>query len=64
MEDKIISADECFKRLYDLDQFLLTICIEGGCGYDLKQISYKIARGQINLTQAIQEWKSNGHYLL
>lgn len=44
------------KRLVDIANFMRIICIEGGCGYDLKGIVEKLIYGNINYEQAIDEW--------
>lgn len=44
------------KRLVDIANFMRIICIEGGCGYELKEIVEKLIYGNINYEQAIDEW--------
>lgn len=52
------------EKLETIAMFLSAICIEGGCGYDLKKISLDILNGKSNYKQAIDEWLYYGHYLL
>lgn len=44
------------KRLVDIANFMHDICIEGGCGYELKGIVKSLICGNINYEQAINEW--------
>ena len=50
------------EKLETIAMFLSAICIEGGCGYDLKKISSDILNGKSNYKQAIDEWLYYGHY--
>lgn len=48
------------KRLIDIANFMRIICIEGGCGYDLKIVIEKLIYGKINYKEAIDEWHQLG----
>lgn len=52
------------KRLIDLYNFLHIICIEGGCGYNLKDICSEIIIGRIGYEEVLEEWKKCGHLTL
>lgn len=51
-------------RLSFLENFLNVICIEGGCGFDLKVICHHIISGNYDYSQAIEAWKRLGHVFL
>ena len=57
-------ANDYSKRLTDLYNFLQIVCIEGGCGTDLKDICSEIIIGRINYEEALEEWKKCGHLTL
>lgn len=61
MQERYIEHED---RLLNMYKFITVICIEGGCGYDFKLISYRIMHGQYNLTEAIDEWLRLGHVLI
>lgn len=48
------------KRLVNIANFMRVICIEGGCGYDLKEIVNKLIYGKYNYEEAIDEWHHLG----
>lgn len=54
------SAEYC-RRLANLHNFLHIICIEGGCGYDLKSICSDMIIGKIDYNEALAEWRHCGH---
>ena len=56
-----MELEQIIQNMY---KFMSSICIEGGCGYDLKQISFEILNGNIDYDQAIRKWQYQGHYLL
>lgn len=58
-----MNVEDLSTRLYYLENFLATVCIEGGCGYDLKVICQGLIHGEITLTQALYRWKNLGHYV-
>lgn len=57
-------ANDYNKRLVDLYNFLHIICIEGGCGYDLKDICSEIIIGRIGYEEVLEECKKCGHLTL
>lgn len=54
-------STEYNRRLVDLYNFLHIICIEGGCGYDLKDICFNIIFGRVDYNEALVEWQHCGH---
>lgn len=52
------------QRLVWMLNFINNICIDGGCGLDLKEISRDIIKGKLDYIQAIEKWQNLGHYLL
>ncbi len=61
MEERYIKYEERLTHMYN---FLNIICIEGGLGCDLKDVSRRIILGQYTFEEAINEWKRLGHYTL
>lgn len=49
-------------RLLNMYKFMKVIVIEGGCGYDLKQVSFKIMHGILTFDEAVKEWSKLGWY--
>lgn len=52
------------QRLVWMLNFINNICIDGGCGLALKEISRDIIKGKLDYNQAIEKWKKLGHHLL
>ena len=52
------------KIIEDMYKFISHICIESGCGYDLKQISVKILTGKLTYEEAKRQWLQRGYYLM
>ena len=48
------------QRLLNILNFMNIICIEGGCGCDIKGIVKKLIYGKINYEEAIDEWHHLG----
>lgn len=52
------------ERLVNILNFMNIICIEGGCGCDVKDIVKGLACGVYNYDSALIEWKRRGWYKL
>lgn len=56
----LVSVINHEQRLLNILNFMNIICIEGGCGCDIKEIMEKLAYGIYNYEDALEEWCERG----